>query len=137
MWTRCADDAPLLHETLKTDEGGKSSEESSNIASVSRFVKGDPDAGFAEADLVVERTFETGTVHQGYIEPHACTAFWDSNGHLTVWACTQGAFTARDTLAAIIETPVSDITYIPTELGGGFGGKDKCLRRAGVCNPLT
>ena len=42
---------------------------------------------------------------------------------ITVWACTQGAFTARDTLAAIIEAPVSDITYIPTEVGGGFGGK--------------
>ena len=117
------DDAPLLHESLTTDESGKSSGKPSNVASVSRFVKGDPDAGFAQADLVIERTFATGTVHQGYLEPHACTSFWAPDGHLTVWACTQGAFTARDTLAAIIETPVSDITYIPTELGGGFGGK--------------
>ena len=117
------DDAPLLHESLTTDESGKSSGKPSNIASVTRFVKGDPDAGFAQADLVIERTFDTGTVHQGYLEPHACTAFWAPDGHLTVWACTQGAFTARDTLAAIIEAPVSDITYIPTELGGGFGGK--------------
>jgi len=37
---------------------------------------GDVEKGFAEADLVIEKTFRTKTVHQGYIEPHTATAWW-------------------------------------------------------------
>jgi CO/xanthine dehydrogenase Mo-binding subunit len=43
----------------------------SNIASRTDFKKGDVEAGFAAADVIVEREFYTPTVHQGYIEPHA------------------------------------------------------------------
>ncbi len=37
-----------------------------------KFERGDVAKGFAEADVVVEGTYRTPTVHQGYIEPHAC-----------------------------------------------------------------
>src|SRR5437588_857985 len=59
-------DAPILHEFNKFE--GKPS----NIAGKLEVKKGDIAQGFKEAEVVIERTFTTRPVHQGYIEPHAC-----------------------------------------------------------------
>ena len=117
------DDAPILHEDLKTTELGKPTDRVSNVASHFQHVKGDVEAGFAEADLVIEREFNTATVHQGYIEPHNTTALWNNDGRVQIWCSSQGSFTIRDTTAAILEMPVSQVKVTPMEIGGGFGGK--------------
>ena len=117
------DDAPLLIDSLRTDSMGKLSDDPSNIAKHFHFKKGDVEQGFAEADLVLEREFRTETVHQGYIEPQVSTALWNEDGHITVWTATQGAFTARHQTAALLDIPISRVTVVPTEIGGGFGGK--------------
>src|SRR5262249_31988519 len=65
----------------------------------------------------------TATVHQGYIEPHAATALWNADGTVTIWCSTQGAFTARAQVAELLGIPVSRVKAVPTEIGGGFGGK--------------
>ena len=117
------DDAPLLHESLKTDAMGEKSEKSSNIASHFQHKKGDIEVGFAEADIIIEHDFVTGTVHQGYIEPHNATALYNPDGQLTIWCSTQGAFTVRQQMAEILQIPISKIKVVPMEIGGGFGGK--------------
>ncbi len=116
-------DAPLLDESRLTVSPSGPSDRPSNVAAHYQFVQGDPDGGFAGADVVVEREFTTRMVHQGYIEPHAATATWSSDGQVTIWTSTQGAFSVRDQCAAILDLPVSQIRVIPTEIGGGFGGK--------------
>lgn len=116
-------DAPILHEHLKTSSLGETSDDPSNVASHLQHKKGDIEKGFAEADIVIEREFVTGTVHQGYIEPHNATAHYNQDGHLTVWCSTQGAFTVREQLAEILQYPISKIKVVPLEIGGGFGGK--------------
>ena len=126
------DDAPILHDRLVTisnavfraggygdDEGGKGT----NIANHFEHSLGNVDAGFAEADVTVEREFHTTRVHQGYIEPHAATALWDTNDNITIWTSTQGQFLVRDHVARMLGLPVSKVKAIPTEIGGGFGGK--------------
>ena len=115
--------APILHETLRTSSLGETSDEPSNVASHLQFKKGELEKGFAEADVVIDREFVTGTVHQGYIEPHNATAHYNQDGHLTVWCSTQGAFTVREQLAEILQYPISKIKVVPLEIGGGFGGK--------------
>ena len=117
------DDAALLHESLTTTELGEDSGKPSNISNHFRYEQGDVEQGFAAADYIVEREFNTRTVHQGYIEPQNASALWNADGHLTVWTSTQGAFTARDALAGVLEMPVSRIKVVPMEIGGGFGGK--------------
>ncbi len=117
------DDAPLLHENLKTSSMGETADTPSNIASHLQFKKGDIEKGFAEADVVVEQEFKTGTVHQGYIEPHNATAMYNADGQLTVWCSTQGAFTVREQLTELLQHPVSKVKVVPMEIGGGFGGK--------------
>jgi xanthine dehydrogenase molybdenum-binding subunit len=117
------DSAPLLHETMRTRSLAGRSETPSNVASHFQHVKGDPERGFAEADVIVEREFRTATVHQGYLEPHAATAVWSADGALTVYSTTQGAFVVRDQLAELLRCPMSKIRVVPTEVGGAFGGK--------------
>jgi xanthine dehydrogenase molybdenum-binding subunit len=116
-------DAPLLHDDLRTDSMGKQGDKPTNVAVHLHFEKGDAAAGFKQADVVVEREFRTASVHQGYIEPHASTAHWNADGRLTIWTSTQGSFTARQQTAELLQIPVSQVTVVPCEIGGGFGGK--------------
>src|SRR6266566_2838142 len=107
------EDAPLLHETMTTRfrverfERGQDTREKSNIAGHLQFKRGDLEQGFTEAAVIVDREFSTQTVHQGYIEPHASTASWASDGHLTLWTSTQGPFAIRTATAAILNLPES------------------------------
>ena len=118
------DTAPLLHEGLKTGEmDGSKSGADSNAASHLRFAKGDLDAGFGDADVVIEREFETSMAHQGYIEPQNGTAYWRADGTLDVWTSTQGAFVVRDSVAPLVQLSPSQVKVTPMEIGGGFGGK--------------
>jgi CO/xanthine dehydrogenase Mo-binding subunit len=117
--------APLLHDDQHTFalDSRTRAKEPSNIAQRLVLEQGDIEAGFAEADVVLENTFHTEMVHQGYIEPQACTALWDSSGHLTVWTTTQGHFGIRQQLSQVLGVPLSEIKVVPLEIGGGFGGK--------------
>ena len=117
------EDAPLLHDDLYTSRLGETADRPSNIAEHFHFEMGDVAKGFAEADIVVEHEYETSGVHQGYIEPHASTAHWNTDGQLNVWDTTQSPFMVRDGLAQILRHPVSKVKVTPTEIGGGFGGK--------------
>ncbi|HJN87054.1 MAG: xanthine dehydrogenase family protein molybdopterin-binding subunit [Dehalococcoidia bacterium] len=113
----------FLHDDLTTRELGEQTGKLSNVASHLRYEKGDVDKGFGEADITVEHEYTTATVHQGYIEPQNASALWNADGRLTVWCSTQGAFTAREDLAKVLDVPVSRIKMVPMEIGGGFGGK--------------
>ena len=115
--------AELLHGDLRTREFGSTADTPSNVAEHVLWTKGDIEDGFARSDTVVERAFDTATVHQGYIEPHNVTALWNHDGRLHIWCSTQGAFVVRDVTAKILELPVSKIKVTPMEIGGGFGGK--------------
>jgi CO/xanthine dehydrogenase Mo-binding subunit len=117
------EDAPILLEDLKTKELGQDTGRVSNLAEHFRHARGDIEKGFAEADVIVDREFDTATVHQGYIEPQAATALWNNDGRVHIWCSTQGAFGVRDTVSAILDLPVSQVKVTPMEVGGGFGGK--------------
>lgn len=103
-----------------------------NIASRSRFTKGDVAAGFAASDLVIERTYRVPMVHQGYLEPHAVLAAWDASGQLTIWSSTQGQFATRAEVAEVLGLPETQVKIIPMECGGGFGAKIRAL-----CEPIA
>ena len=124
------EDAPLIHEMLAPVSSpgmvGWSEDPvatGTNVAGHFEFRLGDVDAGFQEADVVVERKFRTKRVHQGYIEPHASTVMWGTDGYVTVWTSTQQLFRVRDDTSKMLGIPTSRVKVIPMEIGGGFGGK--------------
>jgi xanthine dehydrogenase molybdenum-binding subunit len=117
-------DAPVIVEDLLTKRGGEViTDKPGNVAEEFIYETGDIDKGFAEADLVVDREFTFGVVHQGYIETHNATAHWLKDGKLHVWCSSQGAFSIRTELANILDHPITKIRVTPMEIGGGFGGK--------------
>jgi CO/xanthine dehydrogenase Mo-binding subunit len=119
--------APILHADLVTKgrpaAGTPATKGPTNIAGRIELKRGNVEQGFAEADVIVEREFRTATVHQGYIEPHACVARSAEDGQVVVWCSTQGPFLVRDQCAAILGIDAAKIKVIPSEIGGGFGGK--------------
>ncbi len=118
-----ADDAPLLHDDLITAGIEPAPEKASNIAKKIELGLGDVDAGFAAADHVVEREFDTAMVHQGYIEPHGAVASANEGGQATIWCSSQGQFMVREYTSRLLNMDISAIRVIPAEIGGGFGGK--------------
>ena len=117
------DDAPILHEDQFTQGYEETPSSPSNIATRVEMKIGDVEAGFAEADVVIEREFRTPTAHQGYIEPHACTARYDENGQSMIWCCTQGHFDVRTSTAKLLGLDLGRLKVVASEIGGGFGGK--------------
>ncbi|MSU77073.1 MAG: xanthine dehydrogenase family protein molybdopterin-binding subunit [Gemmataceae bacterium] len=116
--------APILHDDLVTESmAGATDKQPTNIAKHLQYKLGDTAKGFAEAAVVIEKTFNTATVHQGYIEPHNASALWSADGTVTIWCSTQGSFSVRSQVAELLLIPVSRIKVVPMEIGGGFGGK--------------
>jgi xanthine dehydrogenase molybdenum-binding subunit len=116
--------APILHDDLATESmAGPSEKKPTNVAKHLQYKLGDSAKAFADAAIVVERSFHTATVHQGYIEPHNASALWNSDGTVTIWCSTQGSFTVRAQVAELLQIPIAKIKVVPMEIGGGFGGK--------------
>ncbi len=118
-----ADDAPVLHEDMFTSGLPQTPIAASNIASRNEIVRGDIEIGLAEADVIVERTYRAPTVHQGYIEPHACVVNSNAAGQIDIWASSQGQFMVRQYTSVVLGVDVGSIKVTPAEIGGGFGGK--------------
>ena len=118
-----AEDAPLLFEDMITRGVDPAPDRPSNVAKQVGFEIGDLDAGFAEADEILEKDFRTAPVHQGYIEPHACLASWEGGGKAEIWSSSQGHFTIRNLTAKLTGMTIGDLKVTPAEIGGGFGGK--------------
>ncbi len=106
-------DAPLIHAS-----------HGSNIINTHRVRRGDINRGFAEADLVLEKTFTTPFIEHAYMEPEAAIALPRPDGTMEVYGSMQHPFSTRRLVAACLGLPLADVEIIGTPLGGGFGGKD-------------
>jgi CO/xanthine dehydrogenase Mo-binding subunit len=114
-----AEGAPLVW-----PEGVGDQTEPSNLVRQATFTRGDLDAGFAEADAVIERTFTTPMAHQNSLETQGVLAQPDPvTGGVTLWSSTQTPFDVRTTVAEVLGVAESDVRVTGTPLGGGFGGK--------------
>ncbi|HSF58747.1 MAG TPA: xanthine dehydrogenase family protein molybdopterin-binding subunit [Candidatus Binatia bacterium] len=117
-------DAPVLHPDLLSYKGlPVPVEKLSNVFAYLRWGKGDIEAGFREADLVVENTFRTQVTHQSYLEPHACVVKAEPSGGAEVWSCSKTPFAVRTQLANCIGIDKEKLVFHPTHIGGDFGGK--------------
>ena len=96
---------------------------SDNVAKRTGYRRGDVEATLQASDAVVDATFVTNWVHQGYIEPQVAVAELDPDGALHVTASTQGSFHTRSELAKLYDLPIARVRVTGATLGGGFGGK--------------
>lgn len=116
-------DAPLVHEHWASYEAPDGMGREGNICSRSKIHKGDVEAAFAAADLIVERQYHTSIQHQGHTEPRVAVAAVDGQDVLTIWTSTQLPFNIQNTVSRLLNRPSSRIRVVGLGLGGGFGSK--------------
>jgi len=117
------EDAPLVHPDSYTKNLPKEGANPTNIFWHMTGGRGDIEAGFKEADVVLENTFRSQVVNHSYLEPRAAVASVTPEGRTTVWCDNQGIFEARELIAHFMKLPLNFVKVIPTEIGGAFGGK--------------
>jgi CO/xanthine dehydrogenase Mo-binding subunit len=87
--------------------------------------KGDLDAGFRLADVIVEGEYRTGHQEQLYIEPNGVVAVPRSGGGITVFGSLQCPYYVHRALKILLDLPDDRVRVVQTETGGGFGGKEE------------
>ena len=112
----------LVHSGWDGYEANEELVRDGNDCSRSTIVKGDVEAGLAEADVVVKERYVADMSHAVPIEPRAIVAEWQGD-KVTVWSSTQVPFIARSGVATTLELSEADVRIIVPHLGGGFGGK--------------
>jgi xanthine dehydrogenase molybdenum-binding subunit len=121
-------DAPRIHDR---EPGG-------NLVLPPVIIKrGDVEAGFAEADFILEGIYEGGRPTPAYMEPNVCTTSWDGNGNLTVWISTQTAFMVRGIMAEVLGLPLHKVRVLVDHMGGGFGAKQDLFQQEFLCALLA
>jgi CO/xanthine dehydrogenase Mo-binding subunit len=129
--------APLVHEELPSYQGFKApSENIPNVFAFQNWSAGDVEAGFKEADLVLEHTFRTGLAHQAYIEPHSVVVAVGSSDYVDIWASCKAPFRVKSHLSRQLEIPKEQIRVHIVAVGGDFGGKG-ALMDIPICYHLS
>ncbi len=103
--------------------GAPQLEPTGNVISRWKIRKGDVEAGFRAADVVVAETYRTGLIDHAFIEPEAGVGWLDENGVITIRVATQVIEHFRD-VANVLGLPHSRVRVIAPYIGGGFGGKE-------------
>ena len=122
-----AADAPVVHDVCEVASrrgawSGMRPIDGTNVSHRSRLIHGRGEAGFDEADVVVEGEWTTASAQHAPMEPHACLAEW-ADGRLTVWTGTQTPFNLRRELATAFGIAEADVRVIAPPMGGSFGAK--------------
>lgn len=109
--------APVVHENYP-----------GNVFTDSTFHirKGDVEEGFEEADIILEREYETQFIEHSYIEPEAVVAIQNpADGVMTVHSSSQNPFFTRRYVADILGVGMNEVRVFQETLGGSFGGKEE------------
>ncbi len=104
-------DAPDLHE-------------SGNLLKHIKVRKGDVEEGFADADLVIEKTFFTQTTDHAFIEPECSIARPTEDGRMEIYVGSQIPYADRNQVARALGWPEKRVRVLGQLMGGGFGGKE-------------
>lgn len=110
--------APLVHE----------GREDGNLLKHIKVRHGDIEQGFAEADVIVERTYRTPTTEHAFLEPECSIgvpAGYDAeHNKITVYVGSQIPYQDRNQIARALGVPDEAVRVRGMLIGGGFGGKE-------------
>jgi CO/xanthine dehydrogenase Mo-binding subunit len=116
--------APVIHPDVATYKGlPKPLEAPTNRFAHDVFTRGDVDAGFARADVIVENTFTVSRVHQAFLEPHCCLVWIDEQERVQMWSPNKAPQGLRESMRNAFKIAAEKIRVNPVAIGGDFGGK--------------
>ncbi len=96
-----------------------------NVRAHTVFACGDLEAGFAQADVVVEEVYHTPWIEHAFLETEGAVAYVDRDGTMVVYASNQSPHHDRHQVARSLAIPESRVRVISPSVGGAFGGKDE------------
>jgi CO/xanthine dehydrogenase Mo-binding subunit len=94
---------------------------------------GDVEAGFAQADYIVENTYQLSPIEHAPIETHVCVVRPEPDGRLTIHSNTQALYFTMDNTAIILNVPGNRLRMLGGTVGGGFGGKVDVITEPITC----
>ncbi|MGI9333834.1 MAG: xanthine dehydrogenase family protein molybdopterin-binding subunit [Gammaproteobacteria bacterium] len=115
--------AAIVHEELEHYIKVFPAISSGNVASYTELSEGDVEAGFGQADRVVEGTYEIAAQAHLAIEPCGALADVDAQGRITVWSANQSVFRVQANVCESLELPMSKLRSLTPRVGAGFGNK--------------
>jgi carbon-monoxide dehydrogenase large subunit len=115
--------AALLHPDFNSYAGGKAQDTPSNVFVSTTWGAGDPEAGFAASDVIIEGTYSTAMMHQAYMETHTCLVSCREDAQVDIWASNKGPHGLKRDVAQTTSVAPEAIHIHHTTIGGDFGGK--------------
>ncbi len=103
--------APLIHEN-------------GNLLKHIKVRKGDIDAGFSKADVILEDTYHTQTTEHAFLEPECSIAVPLDGDRMAIYVGSQIPYADRTQIAHALGWPEDQVRVIGQLMGGGFGGKE-------------
>ena len=94
-----------------------------NVVAKYKIRKGDTEAGFAAADVVIEKTYRTQFIEHAFLEPEVGLAWVDENQVINIRVSTQVIEHFRF-IADAVGVPHNKVRILGSLVGGGFGGKE-------------
>ena len=108
-----------------------------NIACERTIREGDVEAGFQEADVVVESEFDTQRVYHAQMETKSAVCRPEPDGGITVWTTTQSIHNTRQLLGRIYGLPLHKVNVVRVSLGGAFGSSIQMNTVTPICVGLA
>ncbi len=118
-------DAPILHPEMAeyVHIPAILPEPGSNVAHHTRIRKGDPEAAFADADVVIQGSYGFPPRDHTAMEPRVAVAEIRGDGTVVVRTSTQSPYGVRSIMSGVFGIPPGKLVVQVAEIGGGFGGK--------------
>ena len=117
-------EAPQLHLDRKPSAIHPELCTEGNLISHHQIRKGDMDAGWAAADLIIEGSYTTSPQEHAYLQPEAGLAYIDNHGRLTVAVAGQWTWEDQHQIAHALGIPAEDVRVVYPAIGGAFGGRE-------------
>ncbi len=106
------------------EDGAPKVHEKGNLISEAKVLRGDVEAAFREAAVVVEQVYETPFNEHAFLEPETSVAVPREDGGITVHVGSQIPFSDQAQVAASLGLPAEKVRIVQTAVGGAFGGKE-------------
>jgi len=121
------EDLPVITDPLQAMQEGAvllHPDRGENVFCRYRIRKGDTEAAFAQADVIVEGEYRTPAQEHAFLQPEAGVAYVDEQGRVTVVVAGQWAHEDQEQIAHALGLPLDQVRVIYPAIGGAFGGRE-------------
>jgi CO/xanthine dehydrogenase Mo-binding subunit len=116
--------APQLHPARHPSEIHPEIKTEGNLISHHQIRKGDVEAAWAQADVIVESEYRTPSQEHAFLQPEAGLAYIDSEDRVTVAVAGQWTSEDQHQIARALALPAERVRVIYPAIGGAFGGRE-------------